>query len=112
MTINRNKTKLKIRKQISILDQTNLTGPIQKVIDWVTTLEKEYSDKGYSNMELNLEGSYEDYPDLVLYGYIEETDKEYNNRMKRIEKEKRREKEFADQHKERIRAEAKRLGII
>lgn len=63
-------------------------------------------------MELAMEGSYGDYPDLVLYGYIEETDKEYNTRMKMAEKEKNREKEKANQHKKWIEEEARKLGII
>jgi hypothetical protein len=72
----------------------------------------EWEKQGFSELELKYEAEWDSPYDLTIVGIREETDKEYDARMKAIEKEERSESVKMQEHLQSIEREAKKLGIL
>ena len=73
--------KKKIYKNLDYLSLSILDGPIDQVIERISNLKKEYQGE---NLVLDLEYTY-DGVDIYLYDVREETDLEYETRLKEEE---------------------------
>jgi len=112
MKINRSKTKLQVRVTAESLGQTFPETNLNKLIRWLQTRRDELSRSGFSNLELHCGTDWDSSYDMTLVGTREETDKEFNARMKFIEKEQRQEQVKMQEHMKFIQTEAKKLGIL
>ena len=57
--------------------------PLTGVIQWADELEREWSDKGFSNIRLEYEHGWDDPGNFILKGDRPETDDEYNARQRK-----------------------------
>ena len=112
MKINRSKKKLQVRVTAESLGPTFPYNDLNKLILWLQAKRDELSRGGFSNLELHYESDWDSPYDLTLVGTREETDKEFNARMKAIEKEQRQETVKMQEHMKFIETEAKKLGIL
>ena len=72
----------------------------------------EWENQGFSELEIKYEAEWDSPYDLSIVGIREETDREFNARMKAIEKEERSEAVKMQEHVKFIEKEAKKLGIL
>jgi len=72
----------------------------------------EWENQGFSELEIKYEAEWDSPYDLSIVGIREETDREFNARMKAIEKEERSEAVKMQEHVKFIENEAKKLGIL
>ena len=113
MKINRSKTRLKLRTEIENLGCELPHTDIAEVIKWLVEKKRELELRGYSELTLNSEtGGYDCPNDFVIRGNHEETDKEFERRMKDIADEKRIETFKHHEHINHITMEARKLGLI
>ena len=68
--------------------------------------------EGYTDISLSLEPGWDEHYELMVYGVREENDKEYAARIKKAEEEKVLEAKALERHREFVKEEAKRLGIL
>ena len=68
--------------------------------------------KGFSNLELHFEADWDSMADLIIVGTREETEREYNARMRAIARNERQEAVKMQEHIKFIEQEAKRLGVL
>lgn len=90
----RTKKRLEVKKRLRTvyLDMEDLNS----IIEHLEEIKEE--NKDYYNLYLIYDYDLSESPKFHLYGYREESDKEYNKRMKKVGKEK--EKENEDKKKE------------
>lgn len=114
MKVNRSKKKLQIRERIKELGKSFDPNDLAAIIQYLQSELDDCTEKGYTHVALDFEfGTWEDETyDLVLNGVREETDAEYNKRMKNIAEEKQLEKVKKEEHVNYIQKEAKRLKLI
>jgi hypothetical protein len=87
---------------------TSLPG----VIQWLRTKQAEYENQGFTDLELHYAADWDSPYEISIVGTREETDKEFDARMKAIEADERREAVKMQEHLKFIQTEAKRLGIL
>jgi len=91
MKVNRSKKKLQIRVRLENLGTSFPHQNLRKLLDWLTEKETEYISKGFTNLELHFDSDWDGPSDLVIFGTREETEEEYNARMRAIAEEERQE---------------------
>lgn len=112
MRVNRSKKRLKLRKTAESLGTTFPYTNLRQLIEWLTEKETEYISKGFTNLELHQEASWDEPYEMIILGTQDETDREFATRMREVEKEKRCEQEEKQKHVQFIESEAKRLGLL
>jgi len=112
MKVNRSKKKLQIRATVEVLGTQFPETNLDKLIPWLQNKQTELASRGFSNLELHYEADWDSPYDITIVGVREETDKEYNARMKAFEKEQRQETVKMQEHMKFIETEAKKLGIL
>lgn len=93
--------KIKIRKKINFFDESILEGNINVIQSNLSKVIKELEKLGWEDVELVQEGYYE-HSEIVAYGYILESDSEYEKRLKenqiKLDKEKKKLEKQAKQY--------------
>ena len=112
MKTNRSKKKLQLRVTAESLGTTFPESNLDKLILWLQSKRDELQAKGFSNLELHYEADWDSPYDLTFVGNREETDKEFDTRMRAIEKNQRQEAVKMQEHLKFIEREAKKLGIL
>lgn len=113
MKVNRNKTRLRVRKQLEVIGLKLPVQPLSELIQWLTKRLDQYGED-YKDISLvfeqgeDLDGPYQ----IALYGTRPENLDEYAERMKLVEAEEQAEKEKAMKYSKFIESEAKKLGIV
>ena len=70
----------KMVEEILVISVDRIDGPLDGAISYLEGLRKQYTDGGYTGLNIQYDGWYEE---NGLYGERPETDKEYERRMKR-----------------------------
>jgi hypothetical protein len=112
MKNNRSKKKLQVKVTAKSLGTMFPETNLDKLIMWLQITRDELVQSGFSNLELSYIAEWDSPYDISITGIRDETDKEFNNRMKAIEKEKRQEAVKMQEHMKFIETEAKKLGIL
>lgn len=112
MKTNRSKKKLRIRVEIENLGTSLPHEDLDLLITCLQDKKRLLEDEGYTDIQLSFEPGWDDHYELMVYGVREETDKEHDARMKKVDAEKELEEKALLQHREFVRAEAKKLGIL
>ncbi len=112
MKTNRSKKKLQLRVTAESLGTTFPESNLDKLILWLQSKRDELQAKGFSNLELHYEADWDSPYDLTFVGIREETNKEFDTRMRAIEKNQRQEAVKMQEHLKFIEREAKKLGIL
>lgn len=112
MKVNRSKKKLRIRVTLENLGTSFPMTSLPEVIKLLQNKQADYESRGFTDLELHFESNWDDPCDMIFVGTREETDREYNARMKAIEKEERQEAVKMQEHLKFIETEAKKLGIL
>lgn len=114
MKTNRSKKKLQIRERIKELGKCFQVTDLAAVIHYLQSELDSCTALGYTNVTLDFEfaGWEDEAYDVVINGVREETDQEYEKRMKQVAEENRLEKIQKEAHVMYIQKEAKRLKLI
>jgi hypothetical protein len=101
--------KIKIREQINTFSEDLLTGTITSIIDSLKEFEKDFLEKGFTDIELDMQ-EYCESTEIIATGMRLENDREYKERLEFIidklqhEKEKR-ERDFKKYQKLKLKFE-------
>ena len=111
--ISRSKHKLKTQQLIETIGEAFPHQNLQQLLNWLYAKQTEFISKGFSNIELKFDGgSWDDKYEMAFYGVREETDGEFKERMKEVDRQKKIETDKLNRHRQFIEEEAKKLGLL
>jgi predicted nuclease with TOPRIM domain len=96
-------------KRIKVRDTKEYSYDFEGAIEYIISELQSHLDDGWQRIELNY-SDYSDYPTYYLYREREETDKEYEKRMKQLEVRKERRKKEKEKRLKQLQKEISSLS--
>jgi hypothetical protein len=100
-----------IREKITEISPYDFENSIDRVINYLIDIKNSYEEQLYINMSLSWVNGYDGYGTFYLYGIREETDEEYQKRLKFQKEIREKSKKQKEHTRQEIVKQAKKLKI-